>query len=113
MKRPFLTWLPNPVNPWRKSKNYWNTSAKIIDENAFSEYLTNNKIIFFGDGAEKCKTILSKHSNAIFSKEGLPSARYINQIAFEKFKKQEFEDVAYFEPYYLKDFIATTPKKLL
>ncbi len=87
--------------------------AKIIDENSFIEELSNNKIVFFGDGAEKCKEVLSSNSNASFSKEGLPSAEYINKLAYKKFQDEQFEDVAYFEPYYLKDFIATTAKKLL
>ncbi|MCO6500501.1 MAG: tRNA (adenosine(37)-N6)-threonylcarbamoyltransferase complex dimerization subunit type 1 TsaB [Vicingus serpentipes] len=90
-----------------------NISAKIIDENSLSTYLNDNSIIFFGDGAEKCQSTLSKNKNAIFSNQGLPSAQYINQIAFQKFLNKDFEDLAYFEPYYLKDFIATTPKKLL
>jgi len=88
-------------------------NAKIIDEHSFAEQLKNNKIIFFGDGAEKCKAILSKHPNAIFSNEGNPSAQYINKIAQEKFDLKQVEDVAYFEPYYLKDFVGTTAKKLL
>lgn len=88
-------------------------SAKIIDENSFSKKLKENQIMFFGDGSEKCKESLGGNSNTIFSDKGLPSAQYVNQIALEKFNNQEFEDVAYFEPYYLKDFIATTPKKLL
>jgi tRNA threonylcarbamoyladenosine biosynthesis protein TsaB len=88
-------------------------SAKIIDENSFSENLKENKVLFYGDGADKCKEVLSTNSKAIFSEKGLPSAQYINRIALEKFNKKDFEDVAYFEPYYLKDFIATTPKKLL
>jgi len=88
-------------------------SAKIIDENSFSEELANKKITFFGDGAEKCKDVLGQKINASFSDKGLPSAEFINQIALEKFQQKEFEDVAYFEPYYLKDFVGTTPKKLL
>jgi len=88
-------------------------SAKIIDENSFSKELKNQKIIFFGDGSDKCKDVLKDNSNTFFSTQGLPSAQHINQIALEKFNKKEFEDVAYFEPYYLKDFIATTAKKLL
>lgn len=88
-------------------------TAKIIDEHSFSEELTNQKIIFFGDGAAKCAEILDQNENAEFVGEGLPSAEFVNQIAFEKYNNKEFEDVAYFEPYYLKDFVATTPKKLL
>jgi len=96
-----------------KNQEVESISAKIIDENSFSAYLKENTIIFFGDGANKCEAILENNKNAIFSEKGLPSAKYINQLALEKFNNQEFEDVAYFEPYYLKDFIATTPKKLL
>jgi len=88
-------------------------SAKIIDENSFVELLKDNRIVFFGDGAEKCKEVLGETPNAIFTDEGLPSARYINEVALEKFSNNDFEDVAYFEPFYLKDFVATTPKKLL
>jgi len=88
-------------------------TAKIIDENSFANYLKTHQIVFFGDGAEKCKISLENHQNAIFSDERLPSAQFINQIALKKFQQQQFENVAYFEPYYLKDFIATTPKKLL
>lgn len=88
-------------------------SAKIIDEDSFAEELKEHQIIFFGDGADKCKETLGGNPNAIFSDKGLPSAEFVNQIALEKFSKQDFEDVAYFEPFYLKDFVATTPKKLL
>lgn len=90
-----------------------NISAKIIDEDSFSQVLKKNKVLFFGDGAEKCKSIFNNNENAFFSEKGLPSAQYINQIAQQKLINKEIEDVAYFEPYYLKDFIATTPKKLL
>jgi tRNA threonylcarbamoyladenosine biosynthesis protein TsaB len=86
-------------------------SAKIIDEHSFQELLQNNNIIFFGDGAEKCKQALGANKNAVFIDKVEPSAQYINQLALTKFKQGIFEDVAYFEPYYLKDFLATTPKK--
>ena len=88
-------------------------TAKIIDSTSFVEELKNQKIIFFGDGAAKCEAVLGENSNAIFSDKGLPSAEFVNQIAIQKFQNRVFEDVAYFEPYYLKDFVATTPKKLL
>lgn len=88
-------------------------SAKIIDENSFSEELSKTKVVFFGDGSAKCAEVLDKSPNASFIAEGLPSAEFVNQIAIEKYKNEAFEDVAYFEPYYLKDFVATTPKKLL
>ncbi len=86
------------------------TSAAIIDENSFTELLINNKILFFGDGAEKCRSILSINANALFLPGFVNSAVYLTQKAFEKFRNKEFEDTAYFEPYYLKDFIAGKKK---
>lgn len=86
-------------------------SAKIIDEHSFANFLDNNKVVFFGDGSQKCKSLLNYHPNAVFIDNVEPSARYVNQLASSKFKQGIFEDVAYFEPYYLKEFLATTPKK--
>lgn len=88
-------------------------SAKIIDENSFAEVLTNHKVMFFGDGATKCKAVLEGNSNALFDDDTLPSAIEINELASKKLNNNELEDVAYFEPFYLKDFIATTPKKII
>ena len=88
-------------------------SAKIIDGQSFLEELKTNRIVFFGDGAEKCRELLGAKPNAFFSNNGLPSAQYVNEIASEKLANNQLEDVAYFEPYYLKDFVATTAKKLL
>lgn len=88
-------------------------SAKIIDENSFNEVLTNHKVMFFGDGASKCKAVLEGNSNALFDDDTLPSAIEINELASKKLNNNELEDVAYFEPFYLKDFIATTPKKII
>ncbi|MBX2958642.1 MAG: tRNA (adenosine(37)-N6)-threonylcarbamoyltransferase complex dimerization subunit type 1 TsaB [Flavobacteriales bacterium] len=85
-------------------------SAKIIDEQSFQDLLKNNNIIFFGDGAEKCKQILAFNNNAVFINNIEPSAQYINRLALSKLHQSDFENVAYFEPYYLKDFLATTPK---
>jgi len=83
--------------------------ADIIDENSFSEFLAKNKIYFFGNGAEKCKETID-HPNAVFIDKGLPSAKNMLSISNEKFKNKLFEDVAYFEPFYLKDFIAGVSK---
>ncbi|WP_158827818.1 tRNA (adenosine(37)-N6)-threonylcarbamoyltransferase complex dimerization subunit type 1 TsaB [Mucilaginibacter lacusdianchii] len=82
------------------------TSAEIIDENSFSDLLAEHKILFFGDGAEKCKAVLQGNPNANFATDFVNSARYITTGAVAKFKNSDFEDVAYFEPFYLKDFIA-------
>jgi tRNA threonylcarbamoyladenosine biosynthesis protein TsaB len=82
------------------------TAAEIIDENSFSSLLGNKKILFFGDGAEKCKSVLGENPNALFYPGFINSAADLTLKAAEKWKNKEFEDVAYFEPYYLKDFIA-------
>jgi len=85
------------------------TTAEIIDENSFAELLNNNKILFFGDGAEKCRETLN-NPNAQFLEGFTNSAAYLTKRATEKFASKDFEDVAYFEPYYLKDFIAGKKK---
>lgn len=84
-------------------------SADIIDENSFSEFLTDKQVVFFGNGAEKCKTVLH-HPNAHFLDDIYPKATDMIELAEESFNKKEFVDVAYFEPFYLKEFVATTPK---
>ena len=82
------------------------TSADIIDGQSFAEELDKQKILFFGDGADKCEDALGTNPNAQFLPGFVNSATFLSQKAAEKFDKKEFEDVAYFEPYYLKDFIA-------
>ena len=84
-------------------------SAEIIDKKSFSEYLKKSKVYFLGDGSEKCKNIIN-HKNAVFLDDFFPSAKYMSKLSFEKYKKNEIEDVAYFEPFYLKEFIAGKPK---
>ncbi len=84
-------------------------SAEIIEEDFLSEYLNNNKILFFGNGAEKCKTKIT-HKNACFDGPRKTSAQFMQKLTHEKYNKKEFEDVAYFEPFYLKNFVATIPK---
>ncbi len=82
-------------------------SAQIITENSFEDLLKQHQIIFVGDGAKKCQNILSFQSNALFSRTQTiyPHAKNMGEIAFQKFKSQNFEDVAYFEPFYLKEFV--------
>ena len=84
--------------------------AEIIDENSFSAYLNQQKVYFLGDGALKCQEII-KHDNAIFIDDMFPSSKEMGVLAFEKYKKSDFENVAYFEPFYLKDFIVVPEKK--
>ena len=81
------------------------TKAEVLEENSFSDYLEKGKAYFLGDGVEKFKTICT-HKNAVFIEEKLPSANEMGLLANNKYKKSDIEDVAYFEPYYLKDFIS-------
>ena len=78
------------------------TEAKILDEQSFKE-LEGKKILFVGDGAKKSQEIL-QISGADFNENVYPSAKYLIKKSVEKFNRQDFEDVAYFEPFYLKDF---------
>ena len=85
------------------------TSAKIIDSESFSDLLISHKMIFFGSGAMKCFPILSHHKNAIFIADITPSAEHIGGLGWLEYQENHFESVAYFEPYYLKDFLAKKP----
>ena len=85
------------------------TKAEVLDENSFAEYLEKGKVYFIGNGVEKTKELIS-HTNAVFVEGKLPSANEMSKLSFEKYKKSDIEDVAYFEPYYLKDFVAIKPK---
>ncbi|MCB2197460.1 MAG: tRNA (adenosine(37)-N6)-threonylcarbamoyltransferase complex dimerization subunit type 1 TsaB [Bacteroidetes bacterium] len=84
--------------------------AEIIDEESYQDLLPNHKMIFFGDGSDKIKEVV-KHENAVFIDDIYPSAKYMAKLSEAAFNEKNFEDVAYFEPFYLKDFIATVPKK--
>ena len=88
------------------------TAADIIDENSFNDILTDYRIIFFGNGSEKCSETI-RHPNALFEKGFRLSASYLHMPAVNALRNKHFEDLAYFEPYYLKEFIATIPGKLL
>jgi tRNA threonylcarbamoyladenosine biosynthesis protein TsaB len=86
------------------------TSADIIDNESYRDILNQRKVFFFGNGAEKCREALS-HPHAVFPEDEGPLARNMATLAFDAWNNRHFEDVAYFEPFYLKDFIATIPKK--
>lgn len=86
------------------------TVAEIITEDSFSDLLDDRRIIFFGDGADKCKDVLSKKTNATFVDHVFPSSKYMIEMSHRKFKEKELEDVSLFEPFYLKDFIAGRKK---
>lgn len=87
------------------------TAAEIIDGHSFADLLSSNKIIFFGDGAEKCRETLGLNPNSYIDGDFVNSAQDIAALADKKLQNKQFEDVAYFEPYYLKDFIAGVKKK--
>ena len=87
------------------------TAPAIIDETSFAEYLEQGPCLFIGDGAGKCADVI-KHPNAHFC-QCHPNAAAMLQPALEAFRKGNFEDVAYFEPFYLKEFVATVSKKKL
>lgn len=83
--------------------------AEIITENSFENF--QETLYFIGDCAEKCKSVLTKENYIFLDKIVYPSAKEMSAISFEKFKINDTVDVAYFEPYYLKDFMITTSKK--
>ena len=85
------------------------TEAKILDEDSYQEY-QDKKILFVGDGAKKAKEILQLQ-NAEYNETVYPSAKFLINKAVEKYNRQEFQDVAYFEPFYLKDFQGVKKKK--
>jgi len=82
------------------------TCAKIIDNKSFIEILKERSVVFFGDGMSKCKIMLENISHAIFHEEFVNSASGLSQLAYEHYKQKKFEDLAYFEPFYLKDFFS-------
>lgn len=93
-----------------KHKKIREIKAEIIDENSFGDYLKEHKVYFLGDGAQKCKDIIT-HENAIFVDAKFPSSKEMAKLSFDKLKKNDIENVAYFEPFYLKDFIVIPEKK--
>ena len=82
--------------------------ADVVDEQTYANFL-NNEVLFFGDGALKCQEIIN-HKNAKFLEGIYPSAKDLGKLAHAKFMNKDFEDVAYFEPFYLKDFVAGKKK---
>lgn len=87
------------------------TAPAIIDENSYSDILEKGKVLFIGDGAGKCADVI-KHPNATFV-QCWPKASAMLEPAMKAYKEKRFEDVAYFEPFYLKEFVATVSKKKL
>ena len=93
------------------TKQITETAPAIIDENSFAEYLEQGPCLFIGDGAGKCADVI-RHPNAHFC-QCWPKASAMLSPATEAYNEKRFEDVAYFEPFYLKEFVATVSKKKL
>jgi len=85
-------------------------AAEIIKEDSFISVPESHEIVFFGDGAAKCREIIN-HPKALFENDFRISASHMHIPAFQHFETHDFEDVAYFEPFYLKDFITSKPRK--
>jgi len=90
-------------------ESYRGVEAEILTEESYSSLLETNKVYFIGSGVEKTKALI-QHPNAVFIEGKLPSANEMASLAEFKYRKSDTEDVAYFEPYYLKDFIALKKK---
>jgi len=85
------------------------TNAKVIDELSFDIWLKKNVIYFFGNGAIKCKSLIT-HTNSRFIDDVIPLASMLGELGYKKFQLNQFENVSSFEPLYLKDFVAKKPK---
>jgi len=86
------------------------TEAEVLTSESYKELLESTPVYFIGNGVAKTKGLIT-HKNAQFVEDKLPSAKQMCALSFDKFKSNDFEDVAYFEPFYLKDFIAIPSKK--
>lgn len=87
--------------------------ADIVDGDSYREFLDAHPVYFFGNGAVKCREVLSGHSNAHFIENIVPLAKMMFPLAEKSLLKGDVKDVAYFEPFYLKEFIASKPKNIL
>lgn len=85
-------------------------SADIIEPGIYENYLTDRTVLFFGNGAEKCKSVLNGRNALFLDKTIDPLASDMLALAEKAFRERNFKDVAYFEPFYLKEFVATKPK---
>jgi len=94
----------------KKHQSIKETFNHILDKDSFSTYLEKDKTYFLGDGAQKTSKIIT-HKNAVFLENYYPSAKEMVPLSYQKYKDSNFEDVAYFEPFYLKDFYVTPSKK--
>lgn len=86
------------------------TKAEVIESDSFFKFAQKGKVLLIGNGAKKCQGLLV-HPNLDFDSAAVPSAGGMASLSFEKFQRHDFEDLAYFEPFYLKDFFLQTKKK--
>lgn len=84
--------------------------AEIVDENFLGDIFAGRKVLFFGDGAQKCREVLINRTELHFLEAIVPSASHMATIAHQAYLRSEFADTAYFEPFYLKEFIPGKPK---
>lgn len=85
-------------------------TAEIIDDSFLAHELSHKQVVFFGNGSAKCEKVI-KSPNALFLSNIKASAKHMTELVWEAYNNNQFEDVAYFEPFYLKDFVATVSKK--
>lgn len=96
----------------RALQEVWPTQALVVDEASFGELLDEHPLYFMGNGSDKCRAVI-QHPNAHFIEGAVPLATQMIPLAEMAMDREEFEDVAYFEPFYLKEFVATQSKKLI
>lgn len=96
----------------RALQEVWPTQALVVDEASFGELLDEHPLYFMGNGSDKCRAVI-QHPNAHFIEGAVPLATQMIPLAEMAMAHEEFEDVAYFEPFYLKEFVATQSKKLI
>ncbi|MFD2968341.1 tRNA (adenosine(37)-N6)-threonylcarbamoyltransferase complex dimerization subunit type 1 TsaB [Sphingobacterium bambusae] len=87
------------------------TEACIIDADFFGQYSNQQRFVLFGSGADKFETLFAEDPQVEVISHFANSADFLSGLAYEKYRSEQFVDLVYFEPFYLKDFIATTPKK--
>jgi tRNA threonylcarbamoyladenosine biosynthesis protein TsaB len=87
------------------------TRPLILDRQSFTDYLQDHRICFFGNGSDKARPLLEQHSHATFVENVSCSARWVGELARLRYQEGFFEDLAYFVPFYLKEFQGTKPKK--
>ena len=96
----------------RSLKTVREVRADIVDADTYKQWLDEHPVYFFGNGAQKCMETIG-HPNAHYLEGIEPQAKWMQPLAERRFLNEQFEDVAYFVPFYLKDFVAIKPKKLL